>query len=491
MTSDPTPAPGTVLDLAGIGIGPFNLSLAALAHGLPGLRTAFYEQRPAFHWHPGLMIEGTTLQVPFLADLVTLADPTSPWTFLNYLRTRERLFPFYFAERFHIRRAEYDAYCRWVSEQLPGLHFAHRIEAVRWNPRHALFDLDVTRLTPDGEAHSPGRAHARHLVLGVGSAPYVPAPLRPLADAPDIPVIHSADYLDHRERLLAAGHVTVIGSGQSGAEVFLDLLRHRPARREQLHWMARTPAFAPMEYSKLGLEQFTPDYTRYFHALPETVRDQLLPRQWQLYKGIDQDTIAAIHDELYQRTLHGGWPDAVLTPGVTVHAAGRTPDGRLELHLAHGEQGNRDRLATDAVVLATGYRERPVDTLLAALAPHILRDASRRPRIDEHHRLLLDPAVTGSVYVQNAERHTHGVGAPDLGLAAWRSAVILNSLTRGTAPAHPEQPPATPQRWPGSLPGTPPFPLPARTAFTSFGLRPRYGEAQLPDQRDLLARTRT
>jgi lysine N6-hydroxylase len=35
--------------------------------------------------------------------------------------------------------------------------------------------------------------------------------------------------------------------------------------------------------------------------------------------------------------------------------------------------------------------------------------------------------------VQNAERHTHGVGAPDLGLIAWRAATILNSLPERTA----------------------------------------------------------
>ncbi|CAM5517340.1 monooxygenase [Streptomyces avidinii] len=43
--------------------------------------------------------------------------------------------------------------------------------------------------------------------------------------------------------------------------------------------------------------------------------------------------------------------------------------------------------------------------------------------------MLLDPTVSGSIFVQNGERHTHGVGAPDLGLAAWRSAAILNTLT--------------------------------------------------------------
>lgn len=204
-----------------------------------------------------------------------------------------------------------------------------------------------------------------------------------------------------------------------------------------------------MEYSKLGLEHFTPDYTRYFHALPESVRDQLVPDQWQLHKGIDHDTITAIHDELYRRTLHGGWPDATLTPGVSVRTAGRVATTRVELHLEHTQQGTRTRLTTDAVVLATGYRERPLDQILGSLGTHLRRDAAGRPRIDDQYRLDLDPTITGNIYVQNAERHTHGVGAPDLGLAAWRSATILNNLT-----------------------GTTPYPLPQRTAFTTFGLTP-------------------
>ncbi|MEV6318893.1 SidA/IucD/PvdA family monooxygenase [Streptomyces sp. NPDC051776] len=445
---------GRPLDLVGIGIGPSNLSLAALADGVPGLRTAFYDRRPAFRWHPGLLIEGSTIQVPFLADLVTLADPASPWSFLSHLRASGRLFPFYVAERFHIERAEYDAYCRWVSERLPGLHFGHQVDGVRWNPERELFEVDFTRVGADGEAEALGRVHARNIVVGVGTAPYVPEQLRPLAESPAVPVVHSSEYLAHRERLLATDHLTVIGSGQSGAEVFLDLLRARPAGRERLAWLGRTPAFAPMEYSKLGLEHFTPDYTRYFHGLPERARDELLPRQWQLHKGVDHGTLAAIHDELYRRTLDGGWPDVVLTPGVRIRTAGRFGSGtrRVELHLEHVQQGTRSRVTTDGVILATGYRERRVDGLLASLDPYMERDASERPCIDDRFRLVMDRSVRGAVYVQNAERHTHGVGAPDLGLAAWRSAVILNSLTAASGRCDE------------------PYPLPARTAFTTFGL---------------------
>ncbi|MFF3945457.1 lysine N(6)-hydroxylase/L-ornithine N(5)-oxygenase family protein [Streptomyces sp. NPDC001902] len=449
-TDDHDPHRDQPYDLLGIGIGPCNLSLAALADGVPYLSAAFYEQERSFRWHPGLLLDDATLQVPFLADLVSLVDPTSRWSFLNYLRTRERLYPFYFAERFHAHRTEYDAYCRWVAESLPSTRFGHQVDTVRWNPGRAVFEVDHTQLDADGQAEALGRTYARNLVLGVGSAPYVPEPLRPLAESPAVPVVHSAHYLEHRDRLLAAEHVTVVGSGQSGAEVFLDLLRARPAGRERLTWIARSPSFAPMEYSKLGLEQFTPDYTRFFHGLSEPVRDELLPRQWQLHRAIDHGTIGAVHDELYRRTLGGGWPDAVLTPGVTVRTAGRMGMGAVELHLEHEQQGTRSRLITNAVVLATGYRERSLDALLAPIHPYIRRDAAGRPRIDGSHRLELEPVVasTGAaVHVQNAERHTHGVGAPDLGLAAWRSAVVLNAVT-----------------------GKEPYPLPSRTAFTTFGL---------------------
>ena len=157
-----------------------------------------------------------------------------------------------------------------------------------------------------------------------------------------------------------------------------------------------------------------------------------------------------MHDELYRRTLHGGWPDAVLTPGVRVRTAGRVATTKVELHLEHALQDSRSRLTTDAVVLATGYRERPLDRILAGLDPYMRRDSQERPRIDEDHRLVLDASVTGTVYVQNAETHTHGVGAPDLGLAAWRSAIILNSQTGREA-----------------------YTLPSRTAFTTFGLTQR------------------
>lgn len=422
-----------VYDLVGVGVGPFNLSLAALAERLPDVSAVFLDEGPEFRWHPGMLIDGTTLQVPFLADLVTLVDPTSRYSFLAYLSAHERLFPFYFAERFHVPRKEYEHYCQWVARSLPSCRFDRRVTEVRWDAEAGVFRVAATG--PAG----PADVAARNVVLGIGTEPAVPPPLRPLLGKE---VFHSASYLDRGGSLRGADDVTVLGSGQSGAEVFLDLLRGQEEAGWRLRWLTRSPAFAPMEYSKLGLEHFTPDYTRYFRDLPEAARDRLVPEQWQLYKAISDDTIAAIHDLLYERGIGGGRPDVTMMPNVAVTAA-RALRGGLELDCRETRQGATFTVATQRVVAATGYAPRCPDFLERDL---VAWDGSGRFQVGADYRVALDPQVTGGLYVQNAETHTHGVGAPDLGLGAHRAATILNAVTDRQA-----------------------YPLPGRTAYTTFG----------------------
>jgi lysine N6-hydroxylase len=434
-------------DVVGVGIGPFNLALAALAEPLRenhSLHPLFLERRPEFAWHRGMMIDGATLQVPFLADLVSLTDPTSRFSVLNWLRETDRLYSFYFAENLFLQRREYEAYCQWVAAQLPFCRFGATVTRIQRSEDG--FDVEYT--APSG----PVTVHTANVVLGIGTEPVVPFEI---AGAPAYAALHSADYLVHRERLRTLDDVTVVGSGQSGAEIVLDLLRSG-APGQRVRWLTRSAAFEPMEYSKLGLEHFTPDYTRFFHGLRDDVRADLLRTQGRLHKAISFGTIADLHAELHMRSfdsLYGGTlglagdTGATLLPGVSVTGgtmlpgspgspgspgnAGNTanpggPGGprgpgspAVELTCLHDRQKREFRVLTDAVVLATGYRERVPDFLDPGLA-QLLGPAD------------LDHRVAPGVYAQNAERHTHGVGAPDLGLGAYRAAVILNALTGRT-----------------------------------------------------------
>lgn len=403
-----------------VGLGPFNLGLAALADPVADLSVRVVERRPGFSWHPGLMLPDAEVQVPFLADLVTMADPTNPHSALNYLHERDRLYRFYFRERMHLLRAEFDAYCRWVVDRVGGCEFGATATGLR-RGRDGGWEVQV-RCGERG-AHT---LRADAVVLGVGGEPHVPDCAAALIDTHPA-VLHSADYLAHRDRLQRADRVMVIGSGQSAAEVMADLLDHLPAGASR-SWYTRSAGFLPMEYSKLGLEHFTPEYTAHFHGLPEDTRDRLRAHQDLLYKGISADTSARIYDRLYAMGADGDdTSDRIdYRSRCRMDRVTACPDGTVEVQLFHLDQGCRFVRRVDAVVLATGYRPTPLP--LGELADVVARDRSGRPVVERDYRLRLTDGGPSTIFVQNAELHTHGVGTPDLGLAAHRNAVIINAI---------------------------------------------------------------
>ncbi|MGD9697118.1 MAG: lysine N(6)-hydroxylase/L-ornithine N(5)-oxygenase family protein [Thermoleophilia bacterium] len=403
-------------DVVGVGIGPFNLGLAALLDPLDEIDALFFDAEPEFSWHPGLMLPEAEVQVPFLADLVTLADPTSPHSFLAYLHARGRLYRFYFHERLHVLRREFEAYCRWVAERLPSCRFGSRVEAVTPDG-----DGWTVRVTGD-RGRRVAEHRARRVVLGVGSVPALPPFLG--GALPD-GVLHSAAYLDARTRALDSTAVTVIGSGQSAAEVFADLLENGRAD-QRLDWFTRSAGFLPMEYSKLGLEHFSPEYTAHFHGLPQERRDAVRAGQDLLYKGISAETGARIYDLLYRLTADAPDPDVGYRARCELSDIAPLPGGGHRLRLRHLDQDVAFDHDTEVVVLATGYR--PAPPPVPRLTEIARLDALGRPLVDERYRVVRADGGPPTLFVQNAELHTHGVGAPDLGLGAHRNAVIVNAI---------------------------------------------------------------
>lgn len=421
-----------VHDLVGVGIGPFNLGLACLAEPT-GLDAVFLDRADGFAWHHGMMIEGSTIQVPFLADLVTMADPTSPYSFLNWLKHTGRLYPFYIRESFSALRTEYDAYCRWAAAQLPSLRWNQEVVAIEHDPESDTYVVRAMR-TDTGET---SELHARHLVLGVGTRPVVPRALRGLEG----PAIHSSDYMENRGRLRDSGSITVVGSGQSAAEIYRDLLEGAAEGGYRLDWITRSPRFFPMEYTKLTLEMTSPEYTDHFHGLPLGLRQALGREQRSLYKGISGDLIDDIYDTLYRLSADGPVPTTLLTD--TEVTAAEWDTDRFRLRLRHGQLGHEQERETGALVLATGYAaETP--PFLAPVADRLDWDALGR--LDVAREYSIDGG-RGRIFVQNGEEHTHGLTAPDLGFGAWRNSSILASVL-----------------------GREVYPIERRIAFQDFGL---------------------
>lgn len=390
-----------VYDFIGIGVGPFNLGLACLSDPVDDLDGLFLEGRDHFSWHPGMMLDDATLQVPFLADLTTMADPASRWSFLQYLKETGNLYPFYIRESFYPLRREYDDYCRWAAERLDTVRFGQLVAAVEH----------------DGSAYvvrtQDAAYRTRRIVLGVGTTPKIPEPLQGKG-------IHSSEYLDHKARLQQLDSITIVGSGQSAAEIYRDLLVESPDHGYRLTWVTRSPRFFPMEYTKLTLEMTSPEYTSYFHGLPSATRDRLLREQRSLYKGISRDLVDEIFDLHYRLRVQGDGPCTTLLTNTTVTGAAGD-----ELHCRHDETGEAFTLTTQGLVLATGYEP---------AVPSFLDPVRDRIRWDEQGRFAVSPHYTvdrhdREIFVQNAEEHTHGLAAPDLGMGAFRNSVIIAAMT--------------------------------------------------------------
>ena len=116
-----------VLDVVGVGFGPSNLALAiAITEYNAGagtderLSVRFVERQGRFGWHRGMLIEDATMQVSFLKDLVTLRNPTSPFSFLSYLHDCDRLIDFINYGSFFPTRIEFHDYLEWAAARFEG-----------------------------------------------------------------------------------------------------------------------------------------------------------------------------------------------------------------------------------------------------------------------------------------------------------------------------------------------------------------------------------
>jgi len=400
------------LDLAGIGIGPFNLSIAALLDDHPSIKAQFFDSKPSFSWHSGMQLPGSRLQTSCLKDLVTGVDPRNRHSFLNYLVQNGRFYDFLSANMPAISRAEYADYLGWVAQNLTSLRFSCPVRSVRFE--NGCFELDVTgHKTP---------VRSRNLCVGTGITPYIPPAC---SNLPEDRCFHSIEMM-HRQPDLAGERVTVVGGGQSGAEIVLGLLDGTWGEPAGITWISRRPNFEPLDETPFTNQYFTPGYVRAFQSLDESRRRELLRYQKLASDGISPDTLNTLYQRLYEYPLsHPGRPVPELLPGRSLYAASGGEPIRL---LSRNQMDQRfEETQADRVILCTGFEHR-LPECLEPLGGRLKLDQAGRHCPDEHFALEWDGPADCRIYAVNQGRLSHGVAESQLSLMCWRSAVIINHL---------------------------------------------------------------
>lgn len=443
---------GPVLDVLGIGFGPSNLALAlaveehnAAAPEGRRLHAGFVEQQAAFGWHRGMLLDGATMQVSFLKDLVTMRNPQSDSSFLSYLYENGRLADFINNKSLFPSRIEFHDYLEWSAGHVRHL-VTYGTRAVDVRPARdgtsgAVDEFEV--VLADVAIGVVRTVRTRNVVLATGMTPTLPEGMEP---GPR--VWHNSQLLHRLDALDAGGadgdpgdvsparRFVVVGAGQSAAETAEHLHSRYPDA--EVRAVFSRYGYSPADDTSFANRIFDPAAVDHFYAASDDVKRMLMDYHSNTnYSVVDPELINELYRRAYQEKVGG-------TQRLHVHSASRLGEvrlpadaaGEVEVDIAFLPTGETETVATDVVVYATGYRSVDPTTMLGEAARWCTRAGDGELVVERDYRLVTVDPLRAGVYVQGPTEHTHGISSTLLSTTAVRAGEIVTSLVeRAASPA--------------------------------------------------------
>lgn len=410
-----------IYDLIGIGFGPSNIALAVTLEEQKqagyDIEPFFIEKQPGFAWHPNMLLDNAHMQVSFLKDLATMRNPSSHFTFINYLHQKNRLQDFINLKTFFPSRHEFNDYLAWAAA-----HFDHCCaygeEVIEVLPEKRSDEVVLLRIrSRDGEQVIHERL-TRNLAISIGGHPRVPDSFSSLQGNPR--VFHSSSYLKKIAQHPHAKKIAVVGGGQSAAEIFMDLHHRSPMTEVDLIMRAR--AIKPSDDSPFVNEIFNTDFTDYVFNSSDQQRTEILNEFWHTnYAAPDLALIEQIFNVFYRQKVSG----------IRRHHFLRRHEVRKAVCQHDGIQFVLHDLNTacehtktyDAVVLATGYDRDHHKSLLTPIMPYF-----RDLEVNRQYQLGNVPHFKPAVFLQGACESSHGLSDTLLSVTAVRANEITQAL---------------------------------------------------------------
>ncbi|HCW0224058.1 TPA: L-ornithine N(5)-monooxygenase PvdA [Pseudomonas aeruginosa] len=424
-------ATAVVHDLIGVGFGPSNIALAIAlqerAQAQGALEVLFLDKQGDYRWHGNTLVSQSELQISFLKDLVSLRNPTSPYSFVNYLHKHDRLVDFINLGTFYPCRMEFNDYLRWVAS-----HFQEQSrygeEVLRIEPMLSAGQVEALRVISRNADGEELVRTTRALVVSPGGTPRIPQVFRALKG--DGRVFHHSQYLEHMAKQPCSSgkpmKIAIIGGGQSAAEAFIDLNDSYPS--VQADMILRASALKPADDSSFVNEVFAPKFTDLIYSREHAERERLLREYHNTnYSVVDTDLIERIYGVFYRQKV-SGIPRHAFRCMTTVERATATAQG-IELALRDAGSGELSVEIYDAVILATGYERQLHRQLLEPLAEYL-----GDHEIGRDYRLQTDERCKVAIYAQGFSQASHGLSDTLLSVLPVRAEEISGSLYQHLKP---------------------------------------------------------
>ncbi|HGM5805345.1 TPA: SidA/IucD/PvdA family monooxygenase [Serratia marcescens] len=409
-------------DLLMIGCGPSNLAVGIAleecteTHNINS--SLILEKSDSVCWHRGMLFPEAQSQVSFLKDLVTQRDPTSQFSFLNFLHKTKRLDNFVNLQTFNPYRKEISDYLQWVADGLAKTQVVYNSNVVAVRPELApegkIIGWHVT--VENGDSYLANR-----LIFGAGRDLNIPAVFEHVS--PDN-VIHSANYLTALERINSdsISSIAVIGGAQSSAEMYQSCIEHFPTAN--ITMIMRSIGLVNYEGSQFTNTLFQNDYINTYFNCDNEVREKTLAAMHTTnYSGVAPSTLSGLYRFHYLQELRGENRAVMLTQCDILHAV--DDDGGVLITWKDNKSGHSHSARFDVVLLGTGYKNK-TPTLFDSLSNHL---DIEKIRVDRNYRAVLPYAPGVSLHLQGVNESTHGIADSLLSVLAFRSKEIIDDIT--------------------------------------------------------------
>ncbi|KAI5800436.1 L-lysine 6-monooxygenase, partial [Pyronema domesticum] len=424
---------GPPYDLICVGFGPASLSVAcALYDERADARVLFLERQTQFAWHNGMMLPGTRMQISFMKDMATFRNPRSKFTFVNYLKSNNRLVTFANLGTFYPLREEFNDYLRWCASHFENF-VSYGEDVVSVSPPTGSGPVKQWNVSSINIASGQLTNYTtKHVIIAVGGAPKIPAqfPQRLYNEK----VIHSSTYAINTPKILpyrdGAYKIAVVGGGQSAVEIYSDIQSKYPNCKTTL--FLRQSALKPSDDSPFVNEIFDPERVDPFFSMsPEKRKIRIREDQATNYSVVRLELIEHVYNVMYTQRLRNPdqstWAHNIRT-GQGVSAVIQRQDGSVDLKLQSTDGENTTTTdGFDLVVFGTGYRRDVHKQLLKPVEGLVSGDFA----VDRQYRVQFkDGAVSkdAGIWLQGCCESTHGLSDSLLSILAVRGGEMVDSI---------------------------------------------------------------
>ena len=408
-------------DIIGIGFGPSNIALAIQCKSLfPNLKIKFFDKNVDSIWQKEMLIDNSDIQHNPLRDLVTIVDPRSKYSFINFLFLNNRLHPFLNSRLYFPLRIDYAEYINWCAKDfLSQVNYKEEVLNIKYTEDNKNIKVSTKN----------GVYQSHYLVIGSGRTPNIPNEFRNIYSSS---CFHFTKYMSSIKKLNNKDkyNFTVVGSSQSAVEIILDLAKKFP--NSNITCIIRNFSFKLKETSPFSYEVYFPDNIDYFYNLSTDNRKKVLSELWGTnYSSVDDDVLKELYIKLYINKISNNETIKIIKNAIIYKA--ESNENKIIIHYKDKYSNDHDSVKGDITILATGFKneiskDNPM-SILSSVIDNYKTDNDGILHVNRDYSLEPVDKSMPNIYLSGLCELSHGIGdAGSFGTIPIRAKTIVRSI---------------------------------------------------------------